>query len=135
MNQKIIALFLAGLSLFPLTTPISAQVPDSGIIAPYWNYMGAVDIEFNFFNSTASLLVERRSQVTTKIEGTLTIYKKVGNRWVYVASDSDSSTRTLSFDVEFDAVSGVTYKAVADVTAYGTGGSESDSVSEIQTCP
>lgn len=77
MNQKIIALFLAGLSLFPLTTPISAQVPDSGIIAPCWSYMEAVDIEFNFFNSTANLLVERRSQVTTKIEGTITVYKKL----------------------------------------------------------
>ena len=61
--------------------------------------------------------------------------KKVGNKWIYVASNSGSSTRTLSVDVEFDAVSGVTYKAVAEVTAYGTGGSESDSVSEVQTCP
>lgn len=135
MNQKIITLLLAGLSLLPLTTPISAKVPNNGIITPCWNYMEAVDIEFNFLNSTANLLVERRSQVTTKIEGTLTVYKKVGNRWVYVASNSDSSTRTLSVDVEFDAVSGVTYKAVAEVTAYGTGGSESDSVSEVQTCP
>lgn len=135
MNQKIIALFLAGLSLFPLTTPISAQVPDSGIIAPCWSYMEAVDIEFNFFNSTANLLVERRSQVTTKIEGTLTVYKKVGNRWVYVASNSDSSTRTLSVDVEFDAVSGVTYKAVAEVTAYSVSGSEPATNSKIATCP
>lgn len=135
MNQKIIALFLAGLSLFPLTTPISAQVPDSGIIAPCWSYMEAVDIEFNFLNSTANLLVERRSQVTTKIEGTLTVYKKVGNTWVYVASNSDSSTRTLSVDVEFDAVSGVTYKAVAEVTAYSASGSEPATNSKIATCP
>lgn len=97
--------------------------------------MDSIDISFNFSESTANVTITRRGLDTTKIEGTLTIYKKVGNRWVYVASDSDSSTRTLSFDVEFDAVSGVTYKAVADVTAYGTGGSESDSVSEVQTCP
>ena len=135
MNKKIIALLLAGLSLYPITTPISAKVPDSGIIAPQWIYMDSIDISFNFSESTANVTITRRGLDTTKIEGTLTIYKKVGNRWVYVASDSDSSTRTLSFDVEFDAVSGVTYKAVADVTAYGTGGSESDSVSEIQTCP
>lgn len=135
MNQKIIALFLAGLSLFPLTTPISAQVPDSGIIAPCWSYMEAVDIEFNFFNSTANLLVERRSQVTTKIEGTITVYKKVGNKWIYVASNSGSSTRTLSVDVEFDAVSGVTYKAVAEVTAYSASGSEPATNSKIATCP
>ena len=135
MNQKIIALFLAGLSLFPLTTPISAQVPDSGIIAPCWSYMEAVDIEFNFFNSTANLLVERRSQVTTKIEGTITVYKKVGNKWIYVASNSGSSTRTLSVDVEFDAVSGVTYKAVAEITAYSANGSEPGTSSKIATCP
>lgn len=77
MNQKIITLLLAGLSLLPLTTPISAKVPNNGIITPCWNYMEAVDIEFNFLNSTANLLVERRSQVTTKIEGTLTVYKKL----------------------------------------------------------
>lgn len=135
MNQKIITLLLAGLSLLPLTTPISAKVPNNGIITPCWNYMEAVDIEFNFLNSTANLLVERRSQVTTKIEGTLTVYKKVGNRWVYVASNSDSSTRTLSVDVEFDAVSGVTYKAVAEVTAYSVSGSEPATNSKIATCP
>ena len=35
----------------------------------------------------------------------------------------------------FSAESGVTYKAVADVTAYGSGGSESDSASKTKTCP
>ena len=71
----------------------------------------------------------------TKIEGTITVYKKVGNKWIYVASNSDSSTRTLSVDVEFDAVSGVTYKAVAEVTAYSSSGSEPATSSKIATCP
>ena len=46
MNQKIIALILAGLSLFPLTTPISAELPDSGIIAPQWESIVNIKVDF-----------------------------------------------------------------------------------------
>lgn len=77
MNKKIIALLLAGLSLYPITTPISAKVPDSGIIDPQWIYMDSIDISFNFSESTANVTITRRGLDTTKIEGTLTIYKKL----------------------------------------------------------
>ena len=65
----------------------------------------------------------------------MTVYKKVGSNWIYVASNSDTSARALSIDVEFDAVSGVTYKAVAEVTAYSVSGSEPATSSKIATCP
>ncbi len=81
------------------------------------------------------LRVDRNFQVTTKLEGTLTVYKQVGDQWVYVDSRSDTSTRKLSIEFDFDAASGVKYKAVADVTAYGIDGSESDYDTKEKTCP
>ena len=135
MNQKIIALILAGLSLFPLTTPISAELPDSGIIAPQWESIVNIKVDFIFSDSIATLTVTRRDQTVTKLEGTLTVYKKVGNNWVYVTSNSDTSARALSIDVDFDPISGVTYKAVAEITAYSANGSEPGTSSKIATCP
>ena len=135
MNQKIIALILAGLSLFPLTTPISAELPDSGIIAPQLESIVNIKVDFIFSDSIATLTVTRRDQTVTKLEGTLTVYKKVGNNWVYVTSNSDTSARALAIDVEFAPVSGVTYKAVAEVTAYSSSGSEPATSSKIATCP
>ena len=66
MNQKIIALLLAGLSLFPLTTPISAKLPDSGIVAPQWDYINSIVINFNFVQEKATVTVTRRTQATTR---------------------------------------------------------------------
>lgn len=45
------------------------------------------------------------------------------------------STRLLILEHDFDAESETTDKAEVDVTAYGSGGSESDSVSKTNTCP
>ena len=54
---------------------------------------------------------------------------------LFVDSVSGSSARMLNLELDFDAESGVTYKAVVDVTAYGNNGSESDSASRTKTCP
>ena len=135
MKQKIIALLLAGLSLFPIATPISVKMPDNGIVAPQWEYIDSIKVDIIFSDSTATVTVTRRNQTVTKLEGTLTVYKKVGSNWIYVASNSDTSARALSIDVDFDPISGVTYKAVAEITAYSANGSEPGTSSKIATCP
>ena len=135
MKQKIIALLLAGLSLFPIATPISAKMPDNGIVALQWEYIDSIKVDIIFSDSTATVTVTRRNQTVTKLEGTLTVYKKVGSNWIYVASNSDTSARALSIDVDFDPISGVTYKAVAEITAYSANGSEPGTSSKIATCP
>ena len=76
MKQKIIALLLAGLSLFPIATPISAKMPDNGIVAPQWEYIDSIKVDIIFSDSTATVTVTRRNQTVTKLEGTLTVYKK-----------------------------------------------------------
>lgn len=106
-----------------------------GSIAPQWESIVNIKVDFIFSDSIATLTVTRRDQTVTKLEGTLTVYKKVGNNWVYVTSNSDTSARALAIDVEFAPVSGVTYKAVAEVTAYSSSGSEPATSSKTATCP
>lgn len=86
--------------------------------------MDSIKVDIIFSDSTATVTVTRRNQTVTKLEGTLTVYKKVGSNWIYVASNSDTSARALSIDVGFDPISGVTYKAVAEITAYSANGSD-----------
>lgn len=136
-KEKIFAALMAGIMVFTMPVGVCAKQPDSDIVTPLWDYMNSVsvDITFSGTTGTASVEVTRIYQVTTKLEGTVTVYKQVGDRWVYVASNTGSSTRALFVEVEFDGVSGATYKAVADITAYGSSGSESDSASKTKTCP
>ena len=48
----------------------------------------SVGISFNGTSGTAKVTVGKIYQVTTKLEGTITVYKQVGNKWEYVASNS-----------------------------------------------
>lgn len=135
--KKLISLILAVFLLAALPTAMYANEndPDSGI-TPYWDNMARIDLSINFTGTsgTASVIVDRVFGVTTSIEGTLTVYKKVGSKWVYVDSTTGTSTRTFALELEFTGSKGTTYKAVADITAYGTGGSESESVEKEKTC-
>ena len=99
--------------------------------------MSDIEVNVNFSGTagTAIATISRINGVTTLLEGTLTVYEKVGTRWVEVDSVSDSSTRLLCLELDFDAESGTTYKAEVEVTAHGSSGSESDSVSKTKTCP
>lgn len=135
--KKTIAVILATLLVAVTPTVISAAVVDPGNqIVPYWDYMNRAEVNINFTGTsgTASVTVERYFGITTSLEATLTVYKKVGSSWVYVTSTSGSSTRNLNIELDFTGVRGTTYKAVADITAYGDDASESDSISETATC-
>ena len=137
--KKFIAVLLSVLTLTTLLSTISAAVINPGeIITPNWAYMNSIDVNIDFSSGTGTAQVDvtRIALVTKSLNVTLTVYKKVGSSWVQIGSISDSSTRTIRVELDFDAESGVTYKAVADVTAYGTsGGSESDTVSRTEICP
>ncbi len=129
---------MAGLMALPLATGVSAKMPDGGIVSPQWEYMSNADVSISFTGTSgkASVTVVRIYQVTTELAGTITVYKQVGeDAWEYVASNSGSSVRSLSVSVDFTAEKGATYKAVADITAYGSTGSESDTISDTATCP
>ena len=136
-KKRVATLLIAGLMSLPFATGVYAQIPDGGIVAPQWLYMSdaSVSISFSGTSGTANVTVGRINKVTTKLEGTITVYKQVGNKWEYVASNSDSSTRGLSVSVSFTGESGATYKAVADITAYSSTGNETDTISKQAVCP
>lgn len=135
--SKLFMVFMLCLALLmPMTVSAAVIDPDTGI-APCWEYMEQMDVELTFSGTSgkAEGSVNRIFGVTTQLSGTLTVYKKVGTSWVYVNSISNSSTRMLSMELSFSATKNVEYKAVFSVTAYGNGGSESDSVSTTKICP
>lgn len=136
MSRVFMVFMLCLALLMPMTVSAAVIDPDTGI-APCWNYMDQLDVELTFSGTsgTAEGSVNRIFGVTTQLSGTLTVYKKVGSSWVYVDSITSSSTRTLNIELPFSATKNVQYKAVFSVTAYGNGGSESDSVSTTKTCP
>lgn len=112
-----------------------AAIPETDTIEPLWVNITAIDLDITFSNGVGTAIgdVYRKAGQTISIDGTLTVYKQVGTSWVYVDSTSKSSTRSLAIDLEFDAEDGATYKAVLDVTAYGTSVDETETITEIKT--
>lgn len=135
--KKILSVLFAVVMIFTFTTGVVAATGNGELVSPYWNYMNSIEVDLNYSGNigTATATITRIFGVTTSIEATLSVYKKNGSDWIFVDSISGSSTRTLALELDFDAESGVTYKAVVDVTAYGNGGSETDSASRTKTCP
>lgn len=136
--KKLMSLILAVLMMSAMMIPSFAAVITPGeSISPNWNYMSTVTVEVSFLGTAgcATVDVSRIFGVTTSLEGVLTVYEDVDGEWVYVDSVSGSSTRSLGLELYFTATSGTTYMAVADITAYSSTGSESDSLTDTETCP
>lgn len=101
-----------------------------------YSYMSSISLSIGFpdGNGLANVIVYRKIGVTQSLEATITVYRKVGSSWVYVGSNSGSSTTTgLSVSVDFSITKGTTYKAIAEVTATGPGGSENDTIEDQRT--
>lgn len=111
-----------------------AALPEDNEITPLWTNISIIDLYFIFSNSDGTACGDILQKVTTTlIEATLTVYRKEGFRWVTVASNTASSTISLAIDTEFTAIAGATYKAVLDVTAYGTSTTDTETITEIDT--
>ena len=127
----ILACFLV-VSLFG----ISCFATKPPTVAPLWNNISEIDlivgISGNNGNATGTLI---RQSGVTKTEGTLTLYKQVGDDWIYVDSAYKSSTRGLAVSIDFYAESGVQYKAVFEGTAYRGDVGESHTITRYKTCP
>ena len=135
--KKVFVTLFAVVMVFAFTTGVIAATGNGEMVAPCWNYMNSIEVNMTFSGNvgTATAAITRIYGVTTSIEATLTVYEQDGSDWIFVDSVSGSSARALALELDFDAESGVTYKAVVDVTAYGEDGSELDSSSRTKTCP
>lgn len=133
-KKSLLTLFVLLMSVM-LIVPSNAASDDS--VMPCWNNIGDIVVELSFSGTEgcATVDVSRIYSVTTSIAGTLTVYKQVGSQWVYVDTISGVSAYSLGLELYFDATSGTTYKALAEVTAYSSTEAESVSFYDIKTCP
>ena len=136
MKRLIMVFVLCITMLVPITVSAAVADPGNGIV-PCWVNMESMDVDFMFSGTTGTAegTVQRVPGVTTEITGTLYVYRKVGTSWVFVDSETKTSSQTLSVEVTFDAVKGAEYKAILRATAYGSGGSETDTTSTTKICP
>lgn len=134
--KKLFCLVISVLLLISMPMSITAAIPEA-TIQPLWENMSSANVTLGFAGATgtATASVIRIPNVTTEIEGTLTVYEVDGNDWIYVDSVSKSSTRTLGIELEFDATPGVEYVAVLEVTAHSEYSSESHTTTDYGTCP
>lgn len=132
MKKKISCLILSIVLLFITSLPILA-------VQPRWSYTSSVTFNLYFVGNTGSI---EGSVVgdngVTKIEGTITLYKKnflgiwtkTGDTW-NLSTNSD----ILSIWETFDATSGKQYKAELDVDVYSGSNSENITDDTTGTCP
>ena len=112
-------------------------VAAEGNVTPRWTSLLSVELVMGFpdLDGTATGLITKHSTASL-MEATLTVYKWENNDWQYIGEDYGQKTRgTLAVSVYFDAVPGMTYKAVLDVTAYTDGIPESETFYLEKVCP
>lgn len=136
--KKILCVVLSVMMIVFSSLGVSAAAaPGDGFVSPQYDYMKDVDvtIAFDGNSGTAAATVIRVAGSTTLIEGTLTLYEMVGIDWVCIDSVSGSAEKELSLSIDFSGKSGIMYKALFEVTAYGASDSESASAVDRVKCP
>lgn len=115
----------------------AALPPDDGKAELQWtsiSYMN-VDMVLNGGAASEAAGTARRQSTATSIEGTVTVYKLVGDTWEFVTDAYKSTTRvSLGVVASFEAESGYTYKTEFKVTAYTNGTPESHTATWTEVC-
>ncbi len=114
----------------------AALPPDDGKAELQWTSISSMSVDMVLDGSASEASgVARRQSTASSIEGTVTVYKLVGDTWEFVADAYKSTTRvTLAVSVDFEAESGYTYKAEFEVTAYTNGTPESHTATWTEVC-
>lgn len=134
--RRIIGISLAIFLLLGISSNVFASQPPE--YSPQWSNILSVvsSLAFSGTQGSAGGAVDAKSGAS-KVEGTLTVYKRSGNTWIYVDSDSDSTTTNsyVVLSVEFDGVSGTEYKSVFEVAVTKNGIEETATKYNYKTCP
>lgn len=114
----------------------AAMPPDDGKAEIQWTSISFMNVDMLLDGSNSEATGSARRQSTaSSIEGTVTVYKLVGDTWEFVTDAYKSTTRvSLVVSAYFEAESGYTYKAEFEVTAYTNGTPESHTVSWTEVC-
>lgn len=114
----------------------AALPPDDGKAELQWTSIGHINVDMLLDGSdSVSSGTARRQSTASSIEGTVTVYKLVGDTWEFVTDAYKSTTRvSLVVSAYFEAESGYTYKAEFEVTAYTNGTGESHTATWTEVC-
>jgi hypothetical protein len=134
--KTLFTLLLVIVTVFGASINVIAVMPESKIVHPRWTSISNVNLDLTFDGVEGNATGSAGKQSTaTSIEGTLIVYKQVGNDWEYVGEGyAAKRVGTLIVSVDFIAEYDVTYKAVFTVTAYTGTAPETEIIEYIKTC-
>ena len=133
--KKVISILLACVIMIIGSVSIYAALPETA--EPLWVNVDGFqnNISFNGTSGNAAALIYGKSG-TTKVTGTLIVYRQYGSNWIYVGSDSDTvSSSVMGLSVDFTGYSEVNYKAVLTFSVTRNGVTESETDTVYKTCP
>lgn len=131
---KITVMLLLVLAMIaPATVSMFAAQPEA--VQPRWTSIATIELDMTFVGTSGNATgLARKQSTATNLEGVLTVYKLVGNDWVFVGDTfGEKPVGTLGLSVDFTAESGATYKAVFEVTAYTGNDAETETVEYTET--
>ena len=133
--KKIVSVFIAAMLL--LSCSACLFITNAGAVTARWVGILSIDLIMGFDGNEGTVSGAASKQSTaSKIEGTIYVYKLVGDDWIYVDEWYNSKNRgTLAVVGNFTCESGVTYKAEFVVTAYIGTTSETETDEYILQCP
>ena len=136
-SKAIITVLLAAVLLCSLPASVLAVSNDAPTVSPRWVSIYTIDLDMAFVDGEGTAVgTARKKSTATFIEGSLFMYKLVDGEWVFIyAWYGNKAVGTLSVSGYFACESGVTYKAIFEVTAYTNSESERETVEYIETCP
>ena len=136
-SKAIVTVFLAITILCALPANVFAVSDGTVTVTPRWVSIYTIDLDMGFIDGEGMAIGTARKQSTaTFIEGSLYMYELVDGEWDFIyAWYGNKAVGTLGVEGYFDCESGVTYKAVFEVTAYTNSESERETVELIKTCP
>ena len=121
-----------------VVTVSAATLPSQGTpITPLWNSIDCAELEI-FFDGTTGVVRGKAIMKPTasSIEATVALYYLSNGEWYYVDEWYSRVTEgTLLIAETFDAVRGVTYKAIFDIYAYTGNIPEYAGYEYEKTCP
>ncbi len=135
--KKLLSVMLVCIMLCTLLSVGAGAAATQPDVQPCWDNISYMHLTHGFYDEfgMASGMGTRQTDATGSV-GTVTVYKKVNNQWVYVDSWTDSTTRkNLIIEGEFPAISGVEYKSVFTFTVYRGVMGETHTTEYIERCP
>ena len=129
-----VILLLVFAMMLPATLSLFAAKPRT--VQPRWTSIATIELTLIFSGTEGNAgAVARKQSTATNLEGTLTVYKQVGNDWVFVADTyGQKPVGSLGLSVDFTGEIGVLYKAVFEVTAYTGNVGETEIVDCTELC-